>query len=197
MRDDEAVDDVEVRGRASVHAGDGAVLEHELGLGIVRPVRRDEAELRGAARRASRDRRSRSSRDANRRLRIGEEPSLGVGARRLAHEARVSRGAVLLELRRPLLELRGGRAARAERACRRRAGGRRGPPRARRPARGSRRAARDPPRARPPPGAAASAAWRGSRSPSMLPARAPPASRSASGTPPGVDTRSGRCVPSG
>ena len=43
--DEEAVDHVELRGGLSVHARHDAVLDHELGLGIVRAVHRDEAEL--------------------------------------------------------------------------------------------------------------------------------------------------------
>ena len=45
VRDDEAVDDVEVGRVAAVHARDDAVLDDELRLGVVRPVRRDEPEL--------------------------------------------------------------------------------------------------------------------------------------------------------
>ena len=59
--------------------------------------------------------RSRFSRETKRRLRIGEEPSLRVGAGRLPYEARRSIGSVRLELRSPLLELRGRRSPRAER----------------------------------------------------------------------------------
>ena len=45
VSDDEAIDDVEVGGIAAVHAHDATVLDDELRLGVVRPVRRDEAEL--------------------------------------------------------------------------------------------------------------------------------------------------------
>ena len=45
VRDDEAVDDVELGGVATVHARDDAVLDDELGLRVVRPVGRDEPEL--------------------------------------------------------------------------------------------------------------------------------------------------------
>jgi hypothetical protein len=45
MRDDEAVDDVEVRRLAAVHASDGAAFDAELRLRVVRPVRGDEPEL--------------------------------------------------------------------------------------------------------------------------------------------------------
>ena len=45
VRDDEAVDDVEVGRAAAVHARDDSVLDDELRLRIVRPVRRDEPEL--------------------------------------------------------------------------------------------------------------------------------------------------------
>ena len=45
VRDEEAVDHVEVGGVAAVHAPDDAVDDDQLGLGIVRPVRRDQAEL--------------------------------------------------------------------------------------------------------------------------------------------------------
>jgi hypothetical protein len=43
--DDEAVDDVEVGGVATVHSHDGAALDDELGLGIVRAVGCDQAQL--------------------------------------------------------------------------------------------------------------------------------------------------------
>ena len=46
MRDDEAVDDVEVGRGPPVHPHDAAVLDDELGLGVVRAVRGDETELR-------------------------------------------------------------------------------------------------------------------------------------------------------
>ncbi len=45
MRHDEAVDDVEVGGVAAVHPRDGAVLDDELRLRVVRPVGGDEPEL--------------------------------------------------------------------------------------------------------------------------------------------------------
>ena len=45
MRDEEAVDDVELGRGAAVHPRDDAVLDDELRLGVVRPVRRDEPEL--------------------------------------------------------------------------------------------------------------------------------------------------------
>ena len=45
VRDDEAVDHVEVGCVAAVHASDDAVVDDELRLGIVRPVRGDETEL--------------------------------------------------------------------------------------------------------------------------------------------------------
>ena len=45
VRDEEAVDDVEVAGGTAVHPHDDAVLDHELGLRVVRAVRRDEPEL--------------------------------------------------------------------------------------------------------------------------------------------------------
>ena len=45
MRDEEPVDHVELGGGAAIHPHDGAVLDHELRLGVVRAVRRDEAEL--------------------------------------------------------------------------------------------------------------------------------------------------------
>ena len=50
VRDEEAVDHVEVGRVASVHPRDDAVGDDELGLGIVRPVRRDEPELGQRAR---------------------------------------------------------------------------------------------------------------------------------------------------
>ena len=45
MGDDEAVDDVELGSIAPVHARHDAALDDELRLGVVRAVRRDEAEL--------------------------------------------------------------------------------------------------------------------------------------------------------
>ena len=83
VRDDEAVDHVELGGCAAVHADDGAVLDHELG-------RSDRAARPPATRPSSGSGetsvsrwRSRCSREVKRRLRIGEEPSFGVGARQL------------------------------------------------------------------------------------------------------------------
>ena len=45
MRDEEAVDDVEVRRRTPVHPRDRAVVDAELGHRVVRPVGRHEAQL--------------------------------------------------------------------------------------------------------------------------------------------------------
>ena len=45
VRDDEAVDDVEIGGGAAVQAHDDAVLDDELRLRIERPAGRDEAQL--------------------------------------------------------------------------------------------------------------------------------------------------------
>ena len=46
VRDEEAVDHVELGRGPAVHAHDDAVLDHELGLRVVRSVQRDETELR-------------------------------------------------------------------------------------------------------------------------------------------------------
>ena len=46
VRDDEPVDHVEVGSAAAVHADDAPLDDDELGLRVVRPVRRHEAELR-------------------------------------------------------------------------------------------------------------------------------------------------------
>ena len=45
VRDDEAVDDVELGSVAAVHPRDDPVLDDEPRLGVVRPVRRDQPEL--------------------------------------------------------------------------------------------------------------------------------------------------------
>ena len=94
VRDDEAVDDVEVGRIPAVHARDDSALDDELRLRVVRPVRRDESELRDTARRAARRCRSRVARDAKRSLGIGEEPPLARTRRR-------PRGRTLPSSRRP------------------------------------------------------------------------------------------------
>ena len=77
MRDDEPVDHVEVGRVAAVHARDDAVLDDELGLGIIRPVRRHEPEL-GKRRDELLEWRSRVARDAKRAARHGQQPAIGV-----------------------------------------------------------------------------------------------------------------------
>ncbi len=106
MRDDEAVDDVELRCGSPVHADDDALLDDELGLRIEWPVGRDQAEL-GQRRDERLAVEVALSRETNRRLRIGEEPSFRVRAGGFPHEVGRASGSVGLELRGPVLELRG------------------------------------------------------------------------------------------
>ena len=162
VRDDEAVDDVELGRLAAVHAHDDAVLDDELRLGVVRPVRRDQPELgqrRDELLEVEVAGRTRGEATAS-------HPRAGLAPRRRRRpraRRRRSPRRRALEPRRPLLELPRGRAAAAEEPCRPRAAGRRGRRRARRRARGSRRAASGPPRARPRPAGEASPASRASR----------------------------------
>ena len=194
MRDEEAVDHVELGGGVARPCDDDAVLDHELGHRdrAARPPPR--APARGAARPAAR-----GAALAPRARRTGgyaqRAAPLGVRAGGLAHEGRRSSGPVL-EPRGPVLELRGRRAARAGAPCRRRAARRPGRRRALRRARGSPRAAPGRPRARPPPGADR---LRGRTNVAAVdaPVRTASSVTSTSGIPPGVETRSGRRVPSG
>ena len=126
-----------------------------------------------------------------------EEPPLRVGGTRFSHERRGRSRAVALEAHRPLLELFRGRPPRTERGV----DGEEQLVRERRPAplraRGSPRAAPGRLRERPLPEGGASADVARISFASILPARRFSRVTSASATPPGVETRSGRRVPRG
>ena len=198
VRDDEAVDDVEVGGVAAVDARRRRRPRDELRLGIVRPVHRDQPELG--------DRR---------------DELLAAGARALARDAKRC-GYVIAQAARasripspppartlpsacaprssswggPGLEVFRRRPMRPQRRVdleQRSSGTARAPLRAR----GSRRAAPDRPRARRRPAGAASRASRGARRRPSAPSEPGRASPRRAAMPPGVVTRSGRRDPSG
>ena len=137
--DDEAVDDVELRRGAAVHARRRRRLRRPAPAPGRSARRRRRARARAAARRALRAS-SRRSRAVNRRLRIGEQASLRVGGRGLADELggaprrRGSRAAP------PTPRARRRSRGAAGAPCTRRAADRPGRRRAPRRARGSRRA---------------------------------------------------------
>ena len=177
---------------------DDAVLDDELRLGIVRPVQRDEPELRQRASRAARaEAPSPRARRSGRTRSATDEPPLHVGGRRPRGRKRPSRGASQPSSRRAHSSSSAAVERPAAARCRSRAAGRRGRRRARLRARGCRRAAGARPRARPRPGGAASRAWRERRSATSVPARAASSVTSSSARPDGVSTRSGRREPSG
>ena len=193
--DQEAVDDVEVGGGLPVHPRDDAVLDHELGLGVVRPVHRDEAELGCGVISISR-RSSFAARDANRAEPSDTaEPSFPVRApprgRRRPCAAPPSRRAAP-----PTPRARPASSGPAAARCRSRAAGRR--------ARGQLGGALEVVRELAPPVARATAAWRASvaevartSAATSVPARADSSVTSSSARPEGVSTRSGRRDPSG
>ena len=144
VRDDEAVDDVEVGGGAAVHARDDAVLDDELRLGSFGPFAATSPSS-GNGETSCSSWRSRVARDAKRRLAIREQPSLGVRRRGLADERRRLRSIVSPRAARPTPRARRPSRAWAEAPCRHREADRRERRRARPHARGSRRAGPAPP----------------------------------------------------
>ena len=89
VRDEEAVDDVELGRGPPVHPHDDAVLDDELRLGVVRAVQRDEAELRRRRHEHLAPQLLRGAgREAGGALRSPSRPRVRVGRRRLADEGR-------------------------------------------------------------------------------------------------------------
>ena len=115
MRDEEAVDHVEVGRSATVHPHDDAVLDHELGLRIVRARSRRRARARRSGVTSSSRRSSFAAREANRADAPDsgsgtEEPSLDVRRAQPRGRRRAVSGAPTRRAVAPSLELLGRRA---------------------------------------------------------------------------------------